>query len=230
MSNTDYDVWMRVLVVEDQERFLSFIRKGLEENGMVVDVATDGDAGYAVASSTPFDAIVLDIMLPGQDGLHILRSLRDRGNDVPVILLTARNSLEDRVEGLNLGADDYLPKPFYIEELVARLQSVVRRSSGQSSNLLKVGDLLMNLSTREVTCGGEAIELTVREFSLLEYLMRSPGKVLTRMQICEHVWNYDFDPGTNLVDVYIRRLRNKLDPDLSRIQTVRGVGYKMGEV
>lgn len=222
---------MRILVVEDQERFLGFIQKGLEEQGMAVDTATDGDAGYLLASETPYDLIVLDIMLPGQDGLSILKQLREEGVSTPVILLTARGGLEDRIEGLNLGADDYLAKPFYIEELVARIQTVVRRSSGQTSNILKVGDLSMNLATREVRRGDELVELTVREFSLLEYLMRSPGRVLSRMQICEHVWNYDFDPGTNLVDVYIRRLRNKLDRDWDNqlIHTARGVGYRMGD-
>lgn len=221
---------MRILVVEDQERFLGFIRKGLEEQGMAVDAATDGETGYQLASETPYDLIVLDIMLPGRDGLSILKQLRAEGISTPVILLTARGGLEDRVEGLNLGADDYLAKPFYIEELVARIQTVVRRSSGQSSSLLKIEDLTMNLATREVRRGDETIDLTVREFSLLEYLMRSPGRVLSRMQICEHVWNYDFDPGTNLVDVYIRRLRNKLDRDWDNqlIHTARGVGYRLG--
>ncbi|MEM7014936.1 MAG: response regulator transcription factor [Verrucomicrobiota bacterium] len=222
---------MRILVVEDQERFLGFIHKGLEEQGMAVDTATDGNAGYLLASETPYDLIVLDIMLPGQDGLSILKQLREEGVTTPVILLTARGGLEDRIEGLNLGADDYLAKPFYIEELVARIQTVVRRSSGQTSNILKIDDLTMNLATREVRRGDELVDLTVREFSLLEYLMRSPGRVLSRMQICEHVWNYDFDPGTNLVDVYIRRLRNKLDKDWDNqlIHTARGVGYRIGD-
>ncbi len=221
---------MRILVVEDQDRFLSFIRKGLEEQGMAVDAVNNGDDGYALASSTPYDLLVLDIMLPGQDGLSILKQLRQSGDNVPVILLTARSSLEDRLEGLNLGADDYLPKPFYIEELVARIHTVVRRANGQGSNILRVDDLVMNLSSREVTRGDELIDLTIREFALLEYLMRSPGRVISRTQICEHVWNYDFDPGTNLVDVYVRRLRNKLDANREDqlIQTVRGVGYRLG--
>ena len=221
---------MRILVVEDQEKFASFVRAGLEEHGMAVDLCDDGDEAYLQATTTPYDLIVLDIMLPGRDGLSILRGLRENGHTVPVILLTARGGLNERVEGLNLGADDYLPKPFYIEELVARIQTVVRRASGQSSNILKVGDLTVNLSSREVTRGDSGpIELTAREFSLLEFLMRSPGRVLTRIQICEHVWNYDFDPGTNLVDVYIRRLRTKVDKDYDAalIQTVRGVGYSM---
>ena len=222
---------MHVLVVEDQSKFANLIRKGLEEQGMVVDVSSDGDEAYELATTTPFDAIILDIMLPGRDGLSILRGLREGGNAVPVILLTARTGLNERIEGLDLGADDYLPKPFYVEELVARLRTVVRRSSGHSANLLKVEDLMMNLATREVKRGEISVELTAREFSLLEYLMRSPGRVFTRIQICEHVWNYDFDPGTNLVDVYIQRVRAKVDKEWEKklIQTVRGVGYRIGE-
>ena len=223
---------MRILVVEDQDKFASFVRKGLEEGGMAVDLCGDGDEAFLRATTTPYDLIVLDIMLPGRDGLSILKGLRAGGHMVPVILLTARAGIDERVEGLNLGADDYLPKPFYIEELVARIHTVVRRASGQSSNLVKVADLVMNVSTREVVRGDSgSIELTSREFALLEYLLRSPGRVLSRTQICEHVWNYDFDPGTNLVDVYIRRLRGKIDKGHENplIQTVRGVGYKIGE-
>jgi two-component system OmpR family response regulator len=222
---------MRILVVEDQDKFLSFIKKGLEEQGFAVDTTSDGDDAYAIASSTPYDLIVLDIMLPGRDGLSILRTLREEGNAVPVILLTARTGLNERIEGLNLGADDYLPKPFYIEELIARIHTIVRRSSGHSANVLRVDDLVLNLATRDVKRDTQSIELTTREFSLLEYLMRSPGRVLSRLQICEHVWNYDFDPGTNLVDVYIKRLRKKIDKDWDQklIHTVRGVGYKLGD-
>jgi two-component system OmpR family response regulator len=221
---------MRILVVEDQDKFLSFIKKGLEEQGFAVDTTSDGDDAYAIASSTPYDLIVLDIMLPGRDGLSILRTLREEGNAVPVILLTARTGLNERIEGLNLGADDYLPKPFYIEELIARIHTIVRRSSGHSANVLRVDDLVLNLATRDVKRDTQSIELTTREFSLLEYLMRSPGRVLSRLQICEHVWNYDFDPGTNLVDVYIKRLRKKIDKDWDQklIHTVRSVGYKLG--
>lgn len=222
---------MRILVVEDQPKFATFVKKGLEEQGMSVDLCDDGDDAYNLASTTPFDLVVLDIMLPGRDGLSVLRQLRAEGNAVPVILLTARSGLEERVEGLNLGADDYLPKPFYIEELIARIHTVIRRSSGNTSNILQVDNLSVNLATREVLRGTESVTLTAREFSLLEYLMRSPGRVLTRIQICEHVWNYDFDPGTNLVDVYIQRLRAKLDKDHDNrlIQTVRGVGYRIGD-
>jgi two-component system OmpR family response regulator len=172
---------------------------------------------------------VLDIMLPGKDGLSILRNLRDRKLAVPVILLTARSELNERLEGLNLGADDYLTKPFFIEELIARLHVVTRRASGASQSILAVEDLTVNLLTREVTRAGRKIDLTAREFALLESLMRSPGRVLTRAQICEQVWDYNFDPGTNLVEVYVQRLRKKVDGEapVKLIETIRGVGYRM---
>ena len=220
---------MKVLVVEDEKKIASFIRKGLEAQGFVVDACHHGDEAFEAATTHPYDAIVLDIMLPGRDGLSILRGLRDRRMAVPVILLTARGELNERIEGLNLGADDYLTKPFFIEELIARLHVVTRRASGTPQSLLAVADLTVNLLTREVTRGGRKIELTTREFELLEHLARSPGRVLTRTQICERVWNYDFDPGTNLVDVYVQRLRRKIDADspVKLIETIRGVGYRM---
>ncbi len=219
---------MRILVVEDQAKIAEFTRKGLEEHGFAVEVCRDGNSAFALATEEPFDAIVLDIMLPGRDGLSILRSLRERGNAVPVILLTARSEVNERVEGFHVGADDYLTKPFYVEELVVRLQSIVRRNSGQSSSVLAAADLKVNLLTREVERAGKEISLTQREFSLLEYLMRSPGRVFTRTQIYTHVWGMHFDPGTNLVDVCIRRLRNKIDRDFDPplIETLRGVGYR----
>ena len=202
---------------------------GLEGAGFGVDVSYHGDEGYTLATTRPYDALVLDIMLPGRDGLSILKNLRLRGNPVPVILLSARSEPHERVEGLNLGADDYLVKPFYIEELVARLHVVTRRAAGTSSSVLAVGDIRIDLLTREVTCGTRRIELTSREFLLLEHLARNSGRVLTRAQICEHVWGYDFDPGTNLVDVYIQRLRRKIDDAgaASLIETIRGVGYRL---
>lgn len=220
---------MKILVVEDEKKIASFIRKGLEAQGFVVDLSHHGDEGFTLATTRPYDAVVLDIMLPGKDGLSILRSLRDRNMALPVILLTARGELNERLEGLNLGADDYLTKPFFIEELIARLHVVTRRASGASHSILTCGDLSVNLLTREVARGGRKIELTAREFSLLEHLARSPGRVLTRAQICEQVWSYDFDPGTNLVEVYIQRLRKKVDaPDGEKlIETIRGVGYRM---
>lgn len=220
---------MKILVIEDEKKIASFVRKGLEAQGFVVDACHHGDEGFIAACTRPYDAIVLDIMLPGRDGLSILRALRERRMAVPIILLTARGELNERLEGLNLGADDYLTKPFYIEELIARLHVVTRRASGASQSILAVADLTVNLLTREVTRGGRKIELTAREFELLEHLARSPGRVLTRAQICERVWNYDFDPGTNLVEVYIQRLRKKIDADadVKLIETIRGVGYRM---
>ncbi|MEN6641049.1 MAG: response regulator transcription factor [Armatimonadia bacterium] len=219
---------MRILVAEDERKIAGFVRKALVEQGYTVDLATDGDRAYELATSQSFDLIVLDIMLPGRDGLSILRRLREQHNTVPVILLTARSALDERLEGLNLGADDYLTKPFFMEELVARVQALLRRVSGEKLSLLQAGDLVVNLITREVKAGERVVELTAREFSLLEYLMRSPGRVYTRTQILEHVWSYDFDTNTNLIDVYIQRLRKKLDPSGRQqlIETIRGVGYR----
>ncbi|NSW56269.1 MAG: response regulator transcription factor [Armatimonadetes bacterium] len=219
---------MRILVAEDEKKTAGFIRKALEEQGFSVTLAPDGDQAFDLATSESFDVIVLDIMLPGRDGLSILRALRDRHNTVPVLLLTARSELGERVEGLNLGADDYVTKPFFMEELVARVQALMRRASGEKLSIIRSGDLVVNLITREVKVGERTVELTTREFNLLEYLMRSPGRVYARTQILDHVWGYDFDPNTNLVDVYIQRLRKKLSPegDQQFIETIRGVGYR----
>lgn len=220
---------MKVLIVEDEKKIASFVRKGLEAQGFVVDMVHRGDEGFTLATTRPYDAAVLDIMLPGKDGLSILRNLRERKIALPVILLTARSELNERLEGLNLGADDYLTKPFHIEELIARLHAVTRRASGNVLSMLAVGDLTLNLLTREVSRARQKLELTAREFSLLEHLMRSPGRVLTRVEITERVWDYHFDPGTNLVDVYIQRLRKKVDGDFPEklIETIRGVGYRI---
>ena len=220
---------MRILVIEDERKIASLLRKGLEARGFVVEVSLRGDEGYALATTRAYDALILDIMLPGRDGLSILRNLRDQKVPLPVILLTARSELNERLDGLNLGADDYLTKPFFIEELIARIHAVTRRASGEGQSILSVADLTVNLLTREVKRGAVAVDLTPREFTLLEHLLRSPGRVLTRVQICEHVWNYDFDPGTNLVDVYIQRLRRKVDGNaaLKLIETIRGVGYRI---
>ena len=222
---------MKILVVEDDKKLGGFLRKGLEAQGIVVDFSDDGDEGFTLATTRSYDAVVLDIMLPGRDGLSILRNLRERQLTVPVILCTARSALNERLDGLNLGADDYLTKPFYIEELVARLHALIRRASGQQKNLLQYGNITVNLLTREVTCGAKPVDLTAREFALLTYLMRSPGRTFTRTQICEHVWNYHFDPGTNLVDVYVQHLRKKLAGDSGKpvIETVRSVGYRIPE-
>ncbi len=220
---------MKILVVEDEKKLASFIRKGLEAQGFVTEVSHHGDEGYTLATTRPYDAIVLDIMLPGRDGLSILRNLRQRRMNVPVLLLTARSELNERLEGLHAGADDYLSKPFFIEELVARIHAVTRRAAGSSQSILTAADLTMNLLTREVKRAGRPVDLTAREFALLELLLRTPGRVFTRVQICEQVWHYDFDPGTNLVDVYVKRLRQKVDSnaELKLIDTVRGVGYRL---
>lgn len=223
---------MKILVIEDEQHIAGFIQKGLESAGFCVDVSNDGDDGYHLATTQPYDAIVLDIMLPGRDGLSILDNLRKAKNAVPVIILTARTTLDERLQGLNLGADDYLTKPFYIEELIARIHALVRRAGGAAQSILQIADLTVNLLTREVRRGDRKIDLTAREFNLLEYLMRSPGRVLSRSQVLEHVWGYYFDPGTNLVDVNVQRLRKKLSDEGRRsplIETVRGMGYKIND-
>lgn len=223
---------MKVLLVEDEKKISDFVVKGLKEQGFAVDLANDGNDGYYLATTQSYDAIILDIMLPGRDGLSILKSLRAKGNNVPVIVATARGELDERLEGLNLGADDYLTKPFFIDELVARLQALHRRSTGSQLSMRQVEDLVLNLSMHEVKRGDREIELTSREFNLLEYLMRSPGRVYTRTQILEHVWGYDFDPNTNIVDVCLQRLRKKVEEEGEGklIETVRGVGYRMKKV
>jgi DNA-binding response OmpR family regulator len=222
---------MRILVVEDQPQIAGFIQSGLEEAGFAVEVCKTGEEGFELATRESFDAMILDIMLPGRDGLSVLRGLRERHVTLPVMLLTARNELNERVEGLNLGADDYLTKPFFVEELVARLQALVRRSTGTTLTILQVDDLTVDLVRHEVKRGDREIELSQREFALLEYLMRSPGRVYSRSQICEHVWNTHFDTGSNMVDVGMTRLRKKIEaPGESKlIETVRGVGYRMKE-
>jgi len=223
---------MKILLVEDEQRIADFVCAGLREHGFLAEHCADGNQGYARASEGAYDAIVLDIMLPGRDGLSILKGLRKVGNATPIILLTARNELDDRVDGLNLGADDYLAKPFFVEELVARIHSMLRRVSGERQNVLAVGDLLLDRITREATWHGQTVDLTGREFNLIEYLMRSPGRVFTRTQILEHVWGYDFDPSTNVVDVCIQRIRKKIaglgaaNGESSPIESVRGVGYR----
>lgn len=219
---------MKILLLEDDRKLAGLVRKGLEAQGFSVDYCSSGDEAFTLASTRAYDALVLDIMVPGRDGLSILRNLRQERLATPVILVTARTALPERLEGLNLGADDYLTKPYYVDELVARLHAVVRRSSGHPLTLLQNGNVTVNLVARETRSGGETVELTVREFALLTYLLRSPGQTFTRAQICEHVWNYHFDPGTNLVDVYVQRLRRKLHDaeENALIETVRGVGYR----
>jgi DNA-binding response OmpR family regulator len=222
---------MRVLVVEDEKKTASFIRKALQAEGFAVDVCRTGDDALAAISSTPFDGIVLDIMLPGRDGLSVLRQLRERGKATPVLLLSARGEVNERVEGLNAGADDYLPKPFELVELVARVRALTRRGGEGQTPVLHMADLTLDTVTRQGRRGGATFELTAREYRLLEYLMRSPGRICGRMAILEKVWDYDFDPGTNLVDVYIKRLREKIDADfqIKLLHTVRGMGYVLKE-
>ena len=219
---------VKILVMEDDKKLAGLVRKGLESQGITVDFCDHGDDAYALATTRAYDALVLDIMVPGRDGLSILRNLREQRLNVPVVLVTARSALNEKLEGLNLGADDYLTKPFYVDELIARLHAVTRRAAGGTPTLLQNGNVTVNLVTRETRHDGQAVELTTREFALLTYLMRSAGQTFTRAQICEHVWNYHFDPGTNLVDVYVQRLRRKLEADgeASLIETVRGVGYR----
>jgi len=220
---------MRVLVVEDEPGIAQFIRQGLSEAGYAVDVAHDGHEGLDYALVAAYDVLVLDILLPKLDGLRLLRVLRDRGIKTPVLLLTAKDTVEDRVRGLDVGADDYLVKPFAFPELVARLRALLRRPPLQMDPILRFGDLAMDTARREVRRGGHLIELSPREFTLLEYLMRHPGHVLTRTQITEHVWNFDFFSDSNVVDVYIGYLRRKIDRGFDRplLHTVRGVGYRL---
>ena len=222
---------MRVLVVEDEKKTASFIRKALQAEGFAVDVAHDGNHALTAAVTTPFDAVVLDIMLPGRDGLSVLRQLRANKNTTPVLLLSARGEVNERVEGLDAGADDYLPKPFVIAELVARVRALGRRGGENKSTVLRLADLTLDTVSHKAQRGEKVFELTAREYRLLEYLMRSPGRICSRMAIIEKVWDYDFDPGTNLVDVYVKRLREKIDDGFEPklLQTVRGIGYVMKE-
>jgi len=222
---------MRVLVVEDERKTASFIRKALQAESFAVDVAGDGNDALVMANSTPFDAIVMDIMLPGRDGLSVLRQLRDQKNLTPVLLLSARGQVNERVDGLNAGADDYLPKPFALAELIARVRALGRRANEPVTLQLRVRDLVLDTVTHLGRRGERKIELTAREYRLLEFLMRTPGRICGRMAILEKVWDYNFDPGTNLVDVYVKRLREKVDDgfDLKLLHTVRGVGYVIKE-
>jgi heavy metal response regulator len=222
---------MKILVVEDEAGVLGFIKQGLTEAGYVVDVARDGAEGLDYTLAYEYDVIVLDIMLPKMNGLDVLREMRERRLKTPVLLLTARDGLDDRVRGLDIGADDYLVKPFAFPELLARIRALLRRPPLQTGNLFSMGDLEMDISQREVRRAGKRIDLSPREFALLEMLCRHPNQVLTRTQIIEHVWNFNFFSDTNVVDVYIGYLRRKLDRDFDRplIHTVRGVGFRLSE-
>ena len=219
---------MRILVVEDDIKIVSFIMKGLKAAGYAVDHAADGETGLHMALTQPYDTAIIDIMLPKMDGLSLIEKMRKEKIRTPVIILSAKGSVDDRVKGLQTGSDDYVTKPFAFSELLARVQALIRRMSGLSEpTRLTAGDLSMNLLTREVTRGGKKIDLQPIEFSLLEYLMRSTGRVVSKTMIMEHVWNYDFDPQTNVVEVRISRLRDKIDRDFDKklIHTIRGVGY-----
>ena len=222
---------MRVLVVEDEKKTASFIRKALQAEGFVVDVLHDGTEALAAAAHTPFDAMILDIMLPGRDGLSVVRQMRARKIRTPVLLLSARGEVSEKVEGLNAGADDYLPKPFALEELIARVRAITRRGADGKPPFLRVGDLTLDTMTRQVRRGSRLLDLAPKEYLLLEYLMQSAGRICGRMSIVEKVWDYDFDPGTNLVDVYVMRLREKIDAGQEQklLHTVRGIGYVLKE-
>lgn len=222
---------MRILVVEDEAGVAGFIEQGLKETGYTVDVARNGTDGLEYALAYEYDAIVLDIMLPKMNGLDVLKEIRTRRVKSPVLLLTARDSVDDRVHGLNIGADDYLVKPFAFPELLARIRALLRRPPLQVDGNLQLGDLEMDIPKREVHRAGKSIELSPREFALLELLLRHPNQVLSRTQILEHVWNFDFYSDTNVVDVYIGYLRRKLDREFEPplIHTVRGVGFRLSE-
>ncbi|HNQ90818.1 MAG TPA: response regulator transcription factor [Verrucomicrobiota bacterium] len=217
---------MRLLVVEDDPKIASFVAKGFKQAGYAVDVCADGEQALALATTTPYDAAVFDLMLPKLDGLTALEHLRARGVRTPVLILSAKASVDDRVRGLQAGGDDYLTKPFAFSELAARIQALIRRSShAPEPTRLTAGDLTLDLLRREVHHSGDIIELQAREFALLEYLLRNAGRVVTKTMILEHVYDYSFDPQTNVVDVLVHRLRTKVDRDRTLIHTLRGVGY-----
>ena len=219
---------MRALIVEDDRAIAEFVERGLREAGFAVDQASDGETGLELALSEPYDVAIVDLMLPHRDGLSLIDELRRRGRTIPVLILSARRSVDDRVRGLQSGGDDYLTKPFAFAELLARIQALVRRSTrSPEPTTLTIGDLTLDLLSRRVTRGSTPIELRPREFALLEYLMRNPGKVVSKTMILSHVWDYSFDPQTNIVDVLVSRLREKIDRPFDRklVRTVRGVGY-----
>ena len=217
---------MRILVVEDDKKIASFILNGLRQSGYAVDHASDGEAGVIHAQALPYDAAVVDIMLPKLDGLSLVQQLRAQGVRTPILILSAKASVDDRVRGLQAGGDDYLTKPFAFSELLARLQALIRRATqAPEATRLVVGDLSLDLITREVQRNGEKIELQPREFALLEYLMRHPNRPVTKTMILEHIFDYSFDPQTNVVDVLVHRLRSKVDKDKATLHTLRGVGY-----
>ena len=214
----------RILIAEDEVHIASFLEKGLTANGFSTSIAVDGVSAAATARDADFDLMILDLGLPGRDGFDVLAELRARGERLPVIVLTARDAVPDRVTGLELGADDYVTTPFSFEELLARVRARLRDERNEESTMLRAGDVTLDLRTRRADVDGASIELTAREFSLAETFMRHPGQVLSREQLLSHVWGYDFDPGSNVVEVYVRYLRRKLGDQ--RIETVRGMGYR----
>ena len=217
---------VRILVVEDDEKIASFVVKGLKQNGFAVDHSADGEQAFGLAKAVAYDAAVVDLMLPKLDGLSLIRQLRASDVRMPVLILSARASVDDRVKGLQAGGDDYLTKPFAFSELLARIQALIRRATQTAGPMqLTAGELTLDLLTREVRRGGQPIELQPREFALLEYLLRHPNRVVTKTMILEHIFDFSFDPQTNVVDVLVHRLRNKADPDKQMIHTIRGVGY-----
>ncbi len=224
---------MRILLVEDEQKMASFIERGLKEEGYAVDTAYDGAQGWEYAAANEYDLIILDLMLPKISGLAVCEKIRKAGKRTPILILTARDTVEDKIKGLDQGADDYLTKPFSFEELLARLRALMRRPRElHEEAVLKVGDLKMDLLERRVSVGDKEVTLSQKEFALLEYLMRRKGDVVTRSQIAEHVWDLHFDPMSNTIDVYINFLRKKIDSGSSkgRIETVRGVGYRLTDV
>lgn len=224
-----YNESMRILIVEDNRRLSNSLKMSLVDDGYAVDVAYDGVEGQELAEMTPYDLIILDIMLPKRDGLEVCRELRQQRVEARILMLTARDTVDDRVKGLDSGADDYLVKPFAIEELRARLRALLRRESSDKSGTLQVADLQLDPATHFVSRDGKAIALTAKEFALLEYMMRHPNRLVTREMAQNHVWSYDYDGASNVVDVYIRRLRRKVDDPFPEklIETVRGVGYRI---
>ncbi len=222
---------MRILVVEDEKKVARFIQQGLEEEHYTVDVAYDGDRGIALVDQQNYDIIVLDLMLPKKSGLEVTRELRAKKKTMPILMLTAKASTEDKVVGLDSGADDYLTKPFAFAELLARVRSLLRRGAQEKSTFLTLADLELDTVTHKAKRGTKLIELTAKEYALLEYFLRNKERVLSRTIIAEHIWDYNFDTGTNLIDVYINHLRNKIDSGFTRklIHTVRGVGYVLKE-
>jgi DNA-binding response OmpR family regulator len=222
---------VRILIVEDEKKLAGFIKRALGEDSHAVDVAHDGEEGLYMATNNPYDLIILDIFLPKKDGLAVLQEIRAQKRATPVLILSARGQTSDRIRGLDLGADDYLPKPFALDELRARVRALLRRGQEQGATLLKTGYVTMDLVRHEVKADGHAVKLTPREFALLEYFMRNPNRVLTRTSIAEHVWDYNFDWQSNVVDVFVNYLRKKLEGEKGAklLHTVRGVGYVMKE-